>query len=373
MADEDYGRCVTDATSIEGLPRLVRDRPDWREVLRERLGTIEEALGIDATVASALEAGGLRRIVMGASPATLKRDRALARVLAEAWGDRQLADVEGVDLHALEDHLRSDPRSRTGAPVSAETLRRTVAMAQELVNAWRKMHGLEPLPMHHVERAAPRPPRRFPSLLEARAILNALEDPAEQVCLTFILGCGLREAEVPRDFETAHPYVYTKLMGFDPPSRPGGEWEDFTKVSIVPEWARSVIDEYLEPVRSETEWPGDWPALRRPLARACARVGAPEYTPSDFRLTWQAVARRFGLPRRLVRNGIHPQDVLILEPAEGVEPPERVLAVRWTHLLAIQTEVGDGLTVSRTAPRVGPDQPELKTFRRKKTAPPFRF
>lgn len=367
MPATDYGQCVTDATSVQGLPELLRERADWTTVLAAGLRRRPGVRLATATAAQALRDGALPELVAGTGPAALKRDRALARLVAEVWGEQPLALIDTPDVEALEDELSLLPRPRTGKPIAVETTRRAVAMAVDLVNAWRAVHGRDLLPPYVSTVPAVRQERPIPLLVEARDVLNAMDDPRHQLVLVFIVACGLRESEVPCDPKTLSYYLIENLLRFTLDA----SGLDFTpesgrpQASIMPDWARKAVRNLLHECGDDPPPNGPWPKLRSPLATACRRAGVMDHRPADFRRTWQAVARQFGLPRRLVRHGIRPDDVLIYRPEEGEEPPELRLAMRWTEIRGIEKELPRVLSVPRAAAKVGHDEPERRSTPRR--------
>ena len=372
-----WHECLGDPLAVGGMKFIARTDPDWRELLHlvwEDPGMLTARLkGIrtDATVLDAMLGYGIEELAphpdSHASVETVYRNRQLAHRLRVLVGDRQ-ADLVHWDFPTLRSQLIHGARGL--GPSSPDRAGRAISLLCKILNRRREMLGLsgrvlpdQPTP------APPRPSRTSTPLKIIELYLNqATQDELPKLAVA--LGSGLSAGQIDglkgRDLVKLRPTDRARRrLGLGPREwlvwvrtpAPGGRvhWH------LLPRWSVDILF-------SSGYGGGDWPlfphtpTILQTMRRLHHELPDVEpVTPSDFVLTWQAIARHAGLPRAIVRRTrSQPAE----GPGAGPPKPEPLLALvrRWPTLACPLTApfFDDRHIVPRKAPRgCPPHEPEI--------------
>jgi integrase len=325
--------CQTDPLSIRRLRRLAADDPSgWRERLRTHLPD-HVRHDIEAGYASA--EATLRQVLLAHCPQlvpplassigveTVRRARQLLSVVLEH--DGELASCEAVTndaLHMLRTHAVALERADGRGGLSPESASRAMSLVRAALDGWLEARGeslLDPAPP--AAPAPPRPPQRTALL---RRVWKLLRDssPAERIKIGLAVGAGLREPEIEalRTGDLAVREVppkvavrlgllpgvsllFVSVRGLSDPAQ--------VRWTPLPPWVAELILVARPRLGAEGEQGGPLvPVGRAPSLSASLRrlqkdvrgEGGHRITPSDLRRTYQAIARRGGCSREVVRG-----------------------------------------------------------------------
>ena len=301
-----FGDCVVDATSIVGLPGLVRAYPDdWRRIIQDGTpGRVAYERGV--TVREGMVAGAHVALMPrdGGAAGRLLRPRGCAKWLAASTvGDRPLVEIDEQVLQDLEVELRLAGQGEDLAGRSCSLLRRVAFLHQVACGQMPIVAFKAPFAKKSVRR---RPARPVPTPATVATVLGASINQRLRATAALVLGCGALEIEVQRvrvhDVEGHYEHIWLSAA-----DGRVGRW------IVPPAWARATLiealgvpgpgDALLLRGRDDADAPAT--SLMRALRDACERVGRSEgLTMGDLRLLYQAVARARGLSREIVRGSL---------------------------------------------------------------------
>jgi hypothetical protein len=330
--------CELDATVFTGALALEREHPDsWRTLLTRSLQPLPD-LASNPTVGDLLRAGYVETLLPteGRSLGTVKRERALGRLLVEHVGHVRVFDIDEAMVRQLDQTLREEARPRTGEVIGAATRRRVLAMVVRLVRRARDEWGS--MPAYWAEQSLfPQdrlPKRRLPPYHWIKDVFEKMPPGEGQVVVALALGCNLPEAEQKRlrleclSWPGGRPRLW--VPGRDGGER-GGRWV------FPPLWSWGVLLAYYVGIR---ENPPSSPLLPRLQVKSWRNELASVPTPSgplrflDLLLAHQLVALEYFLGRGLVRRSLEtagPDDPWP-EQQPHLYPRARKLAQVWTDV-----------------------------------------
>ena len=311
LLGERYGTCVTDATSVVGLPRLARERPhDWRQILFAGvLPRLMRTKGL--TLAELLQSGRGPGLLpkAGVKASSLRQPRACARRLVERLGGVSVLAVDEAMVRWLRQELEREGRSRS-------LINRDISMLRRVVRA---VHGRElggPRVLARTprqRRGGTRRDRPVPRPWHVVAILEHLGDLSCEARVALAAGGGVWEAEAFRlrvgDVDMKRPRVWARSGRTDPKGVALGRWV------YLPPWAMKLVRRQRARVRHLGSGALLFHKPGRPTVPAesctprvkvaCLVPGHPlprVYTLRDLRRYYQVVAREYGTCHELVRG-----------------------------------------------------------------------
>ncbi len=316
--------CELDPLSVRGLRTLFREDPNnWRDRLRDRLPP-EVLAGIDAGYAA--PKADLRQVLLSHSPAllpqpgstvgveTVRRARQVLAAVIEHDGDMP-AMLACDMLSVLRTNIMARLRANDRSPLSPENASRAMSLVRQALNGWRGARSEPPLPEEPP--ANPAPPRRPQKTTRLRVIWQILRlaSPWERIKIALAVGAGLRQPEIdglrvgdvtrymlnPAEARGLGllPAVELMFLWVADAHDPGrGRWVP------LPPWVGQVIGAVPHGDRSDLLVAEDKaPSLTATLRRLRRTVeGGARVSPSSLRRTWQAIARRAGCSREVVRG-----------------------------------------------------------------------
>jgi len=305
--------CTADPLSNDGLAALEATAPKaWRRLLRTGLNQEWNdwlELG-DCPEASLKQT--LLRFCPGLLPepggktsvAEVLRARQVLRMVLHLAGDDAVAELDVASLERLRFRLQTKQNPATFRFMSGDRSSRAIGLVRDAVNAWRAEQGIEPIP---IVRTNIRARNRMGSYSVPLRVVHERHRSARRsergrIALAVTAGLWDRETRPLRrsDLRYESPgedWPYCLFVRIRDP-RPGLErWVP------VPAWVYELIADWAPEAPDGLLFEGA-PALAQTLRRLQKKAEWMGYrvNPRALRTTYQAIARRAGGSRELVRG-----------------------------------------------------------------------
>jgi hypothetical protein len=368
--------CCQDHRSIEGLAPLKRCFPaSWHEIIHSQCW---DEVDSGTTLGRYLEEGAGRLLApRSARDQSIKKKRRSAWRIAEAFGGLVIAEISEGRLRRLRERYEAEHgETMRAALIQADMrlLRQAVHRAQEVLGDVR-VRAQWSGERRGVGRKAEQ--RSAITLHEVRRLLE-VSGPRLAAGIALIVGCGLLKGELlarrAGSMVIPEQAVLVRHRGVR-----GWGGAQASRALRVPFWAWQFVQRawpglarmpkgaLLFPSPRDSEKP--WDNIGRAIRRAAVAAGLqaegdddPRWTPTGLRLLYQALARKAGVPRGVVRGTVvksRDGGMLSSELSRSLAESDK-LAWGWVYLLRPPGWVeGERHHVPRRAPSgVRPDEPE---------------
>ncbi|MES2642504.1 MAG: hypothetical protein V4850_23675 [Myxococcota bacterium] len=304
----DYA-CVHDASTVEGLKRLVREQPDdWIRIVRDGVQR-ERVLHAEITVSEALRAGAFSDLLPDATRGLnrMLKHRTCAGLIIERLGERRVANIGGSCMRELEDWLVTTPRPRTDEPLSSTWISRVLSVARRAIRDLQDQCGVRVLLRARAKaptKARGRTPPRTRVTEDAFAAVVRGGAPAKVRFLVGLAGaCGMWPSEM------------SSLRAGDLRLQYREVWYDNGSGVLrasLPSWLLDIAREAFPTLDQMDRHARLFPRRGAPdegrsssyreVSAACRVAGVSALSLADFRRLFQEVALSRGLVSSMVRG-----------------------------------------------------------------------
>ena len=322
-------QCLFDPFSVEGLRRLAADDPSgWRVELQRH---VDPAILADIGAGRESADPTLRQVLLAFAhqllpdPAgntgveTVRRARQVLAAVVEHDGAipaRKAATM----LEEIRSSASTGARKDDRRPLSPENTSRAMSLVRAALTAWLACRGEAPL--DPPAQATPSPARPAQRTVTLRRVWELIKraSPAERIKIGLAVGAGLREPEIEalRVSDLASHEVQADeavRLGLLPGIRlafvrvDAGTEPSRARWIPLPPWVSDLMR--AAPLRLRAGRSRNRPLVPRGLAPSLSATlrrlqkdvpPGRRIAPSDLRRTWQAIARRAGSSREVVRQ-----------------------------------------------------------------------